>query len=101
MEHAEFLISHAARVVQVYKSLQRDLGRDPTFAEYLLQEHSNPKDPGESILILRELWEIIIVTELAAILQGFAAEITQEKVQSVHRKIEEGHVFGRRRPAPE
>lgn len=86
MDRKEFLLHHASRVVAVYKKLERDLGRPPTFAEFQVAQHADPEHPGESLLMLRELWEAIIIPELASILQRFSPEIFADKVNQAKRE---------------
>ncbi len=76
----EYLIHQSACVVRNFLTLERDLGRGPTWDEFV--EVAYPGRPPYTLKarsILRDLWKALVLPELARIVQCFDEELLSEK----------------------
>lgn len=80
IQSAELLIHQSANMVGSFLELTRDLGREPSWEEFVEKGHQDPEYPIDGRLVLRELWRKVIVPELARMIQRFDRELLLERL---------------------
>lgn len=83
MHKEEYLIHQSALTVRSFLTLERDLGRSPTWEEFVAVGHTdNTQYTLQVRSILRGLWLSLLLPELSRITQCFSAEILTDALCS-------------------
>ena len=80
MSHpAGWYVEQAARTVWMYRTFEREGEKPPTFGDFMEAIHSDSQFPIEGRMMLRDVFENILLPEPARIFVGYEEEIPYER----------------------